>query len=251
LRTGGTSLPRLRLSRAFIGFVTFLLIALAPSPASATVAGPCQSQVLSDSVDKGRDTPATAVRVAAGHNIEVSGGVVSDPLSAGYVNSVRYRVQIAGLDIQASIPGIANGESPTWGASIGNFAWATAGLVLVRMEARTTQGTCQGVFYLCLQGRNPITTVLGGLSLLLGLGGVILLVLTGARLRKLSLPRAAIQAFIGDMLATFWVGVFLQQRCVSPLDPSSAYLLPVLMGCAGAIVASAAWVGLNRGLATP
>ena len=228
----------MRRAFAFFGLSATLVVAwtsLLPSQALATVTGPCTVSVDGVDVTSGHDAPGSAVPLRSGSQVPVDGTAQSR------VTDLTYTVHIAGGEVQVGTVTIAE-DGFSWSGTVHleSISDVTVGLFEVTVEVQTTGRGCSGVAYVCIEGRNPLTTAAGAGATVVGVGGGILLVLSLTRARGLGAARAPLQGFAGGATAGLGGAVLLQQFCIVPLTPASAVGIPLVVGTAGAVGASLA-----------
>ena len=206
-----------------------------PSQALATVTGPCTASIDGVDVTSGRDAPGSAVPLQSGSQVPVDGTAQSR------VTDLTYTVHIAGGGVQVGTVTIAE-DGLSWSGTVDleSISNAAVGLFEVTAEVQTTGQDCSGVAYVCIEGRSPLTTAAGAVATAIGVGGVILLVLSFTRARGLGAARSSLQGFAGGATAGLGGAVLLQQFCMVPLTLASAAGIPVVVGTAGAVGASVA-----------
>jgi hypothetical protein len=163
------------------------------SPAFAEVDGPCTATVAGVDVTRGRDTPGSAIHVQVDEPLEISG------TAEGTIRDLVYTVRIAGGGLNVGNVAVRGEEFRIWEGTIAldRYSWAGVGLFEVTANVETAAGPCEGRVYICVEGRNPITTAAGGGSAAVGAGGVALLALSLARGRRTGAVSAAVQGFAG------------------------------------------------------
>ncbi len=203
-----------------------VMVLVQSSAAHATVRGPCEVSVGENSITAGHDTPATALRLGPDNDVEIVGqvGTTSAP---GVVREVRYEIPFLGGVIRTSQ--LSSGADWSSNLPTGGLTWASLGLFLVRFEAGTSRGICTGEFYLCLTG-NPLTTVVGAVSVVLMLAGGALVVRSIARNRRPTGRPQFVAPFVGQAMLILGVGLILQQACYSEIGLFQAIGLPLLGG---------------------
>jgi zinc-ribbon domain len=228
------------MTRAFALFGLSATLAVAwtsllPSQALATVTGPCTVSVDGVDVTSGHDAPGSAVPLRSGSQVPVDGTAQSR------VTDLTYTVHIAGGEVQVGTVTIAE-DGLSWSGTVDleSISDVTVGLFEVTVQVQTTGRGCIGVAYVCIEGRNPLTTAAGAGATVVGVGGGILLVLSFTRARGLGAARAPLQGFAGGATAGLGGAVLLQQFCIVPLTPASAVGIPLVVGTAGAVGASLA-----------
>jgi hypothetical protein len=206
-----------------------------PSQALATVTGPCTASIDGVDVTSGRDAPGSAVPLQSGSQVPVDGTAQSR------VTDLTYTMHIAGGGVQVGTVTIAE-DGLSWSGTVDleSISNAAVGLFEVTAEVQTTGQDCSGVAYVCIEGRSPLTTAAGAVATAIGVGGVILLVLSFTRARGLGAARSSLQGFAGGATAGLGGAVLLQQFCMVPLTLASAAGIPVVVGTAGAVGASVA-----------
>jgi zinc-ribbon domain len=210
-------------------------ICMTPSQALATVTGPCTESIEGVDITAGHDAPGSAVPLQSGSQVPVDGTAPSR------VTDLTYTVHIAGGEVQVGTVTIAQ-DGLGWSGTVDleSISNATVGLFEVTTEVQTTGRDCSGVAFVCIEGRSPFATAAGAGATAVGVGGVILLVLSFTRARGLGAARAPLQGFAGGATAGLGCVVLLQQFCIVPLTPASAAGIPVVVGAVGAIGASLA-----------
>jgi hypothetical protein len=192
-------------------------VVLAPTPAMATLSGPCTAQVNGVDITAGHETAGTAVDVD--YRIEVTYGGES---TGGDVSAVTVTLELAGIGLR-SHEVLTSG--PTWSdsVSIEKYAWAGVGLYLVRGEAVGSGGpVCTGTAYICVTGRSPFVTVAGLVSV--GLGALALVLLVRGLFVRGRSSRAGLASRFGlaGVLGGVGVPLLLQQTCTVALTPNLA-----------------------------
>src|SRR5262245_5977507 len=230
---------------ALLGLSATLVVAwlsLFPAHAVAAVEGPCTATIDDVDVTRGHDDPDRAVRLRSGTEVAMAGTARSR------VTDLSYTVHIAGGGVQVGSVVIAQ-DGLSWAGTVdlATISNATVGLFEVTMDVETSGADCTGTAYVCIDGRSPFTTVAGIAATVIGLGGVVLLVLSLTGARRTSLARSALQAFAGGAIAGLGGAVLLQQFCTLPLTGGTAIAIPVLVGVAGAIGATVLWGTGTRG----
>ena len=222
----------------FIGVSATLAVAcisMLPSQALATVTGPCTESIDGVDITSGHDAPGNPVPVQSGSRVPVGGTARSR------VTDLTYTVHIAGGDVQVGTVTIAQ-DGLSWSGTVDleSISDVTVGLFEVTIEVQTTGQDCSGVAYVCIEGRSPFTTAAGAGATAVGVGGMILLVLSFTGARGLGVARAPLQGFAGGATAGLGAAVLLQQFCTLPLTPASGVGIPVVLATAGAVGASLA-----------
>ena len=217
-------------------------ISMLPSQALATVTGPCTASIGGVDVTNGHGAPGSAVPLQSGSQVPVDGTAQSR------VTDLNYTVHIAGGGVQVGTVTIAQ-DGLSWSGTVDleSISNATVGLFEVTAQVQTTGQDCNGVAYVCIEGRSPFTTAAGAGATAIGIGGGILLVLSFTRARGLGAARSSLQGFAGGATAGLGGAVLLQQFCTLPLTPASAAGIPVVVGTAGAVGASLARRAGTRG----
>jgi hypothetical protein len=208
-----------------------------PGQAFAEVTGPCTAQVGGVDVTDGFDTPGNAIDVPADQQLQVAGN------AEGRVTGLVYTVHIAGGGV--NVGNVALGENGrTWSGTVdlNEFSWAGVGIFEVTAEVQTDAGECFGRVYLCIEGRNPLTTAAGGGAAAVGTGGVLLLGMSLLRSKRLGSARAIAQGFAGGATTALGAGVVLQQFCAVPLTLATAAVVPAGVGVMGSVAS----YGLRR-----
>lgn len=160
--------------------------------AFAEVEGPCTGQVGGVDVTDGFDTPGNAIDVPADQQLQVAG------TAEGWVTGLVYTVHIAGGGVNVGNVALGqNGRNWSGTVDLNEFSWAGVGLFEVTAEVQTDAGECFGRVYICIEGRNPLTTAAGGGATAVGTGGVLLLGMSLLRSRRLGSNRALIQGSLG------------------------------------------------------
>ena len=216
-------------------------ISLLPSQAVATFTGPCTASIDGVDVTSGHDAPGSAVRVQSGSRVQIGGTAPSR------VTDLTYTVHIAGGEVQVGTVTIAQ-DGLSWSGTVDleSISDVTVGLFEVTVEVQTTGQDCSGVAYVCIEGRSPFTTAAGAGATAVGVGGMILLVLSFTGARGLGAARAPLQGFAGGATAGLGAAVLLQQFCTVPLTPASGVGIPVVLATAGAVGASFARLAAAR-----
>jgi hypothetical protein len=205
--------------------------------AFAEVEGPCTAQVGGVDVTNGFDTPGNAIDVPADQQLQVAG------TAEGQVTGLVYTVHIAGGGVNVGNVALGqNGRNWSGAVDLNEFSWAGVGLFEVTAEVQTDAGECFGRVYICIEGRNPLTTAAGGGATAVGTGGVLLLGMSLIRSRRLGSTRALIQGFAGGATTAFGAGVVLQQFCAVPLSLVTAAVVPAGVGVMGSVAS----YGLRR-----
>jgi zinc ribbon protein len=222
---------------ALLGLSAALVVAwlsLFPSQAVATVEGPCTASIDNVDVTNGHDDSGSAVPLQSGSEVPVAGTAESR------VTDLSYTVHVAGGGVQVGSVVIAQ-DGLSWNGTVDleKISNATVGLFEVTADVQTTGQDCSGTAYVCIEGRSPFTTAAGAGATAFGVGGAILLVLSFTRARGMGLARSSLQGFAGGATAGLGGAVLLQQFCTLPLTAASAVGVPVVLGGAGAIGASA------------
>ena len=231
---------------ALLGLSAAMVVAwlsLFPAQAVATVDGPCTATIGTVDVTRGHDDPNRAVPLESGTEVAIAGTARSR------VTDLTYTVRIAGGGVHVGSV-VIGGTGREWAGTVdlSTISNATVGLFEVTLDVETAGADCTGTAYVCIEGRSPFTTVAGIAATVIGLGGVILLVLSLTGARRSSLARSALQGFAGGALAGLAGAVLLQQFCTLPLTPVTAIGIPVLVGVAAAIGATVLWgTGKRRG----
>jgi len=228
----------MRRACVFIGVSATLAVAcisMLPSQALATVTGPCTESIDGVDITSGHDAPGNPVPVQSGSRVPVGGTARSR------VTDLTYTVHIAGGDVQVGTVTIAQ-DGLSWSGTVDleSISDVTVGLFEVTIEVQTTGQDCSGVAYVCIEGRSPFTTAAGAGATAVGVGGMILLVLSFTGARGLGVARAPLQGFAGGATAGLGAAVLLQQFCTLPLTPASGVGIPVVLATAGAVGASLA-----------
>ena len=208
-----------------------------PGQAFAEVTGPCTAQVGGVDVTDGFDTPGNAIDVPADQQLQVAG------TAEGRVTGLVYTVHIAGGGV--NVGNVALGENGrNWSGTVdlNEFSWAGVGIFEVTAEVQTDAGECFGRVYLCIEGRNPLTTAAGGGAAAVGTGGVLLLGMSLLRSKRLGSARAIAQGFAGGATTALGAGVVLQQFCAVPLTLATAAVVPAGVGVMGSVAS----YGLRR-----
>jgi hypothetical protein len=216
-------------------------ISLVPSQAVATFTGPCTASIGGVDVTSGHDAPGSAVPVQSGSRVQIGGTAPSR------VTDLTYTVHIAGGEVQVGTVTIAQ-DGLSWSGTVDleSISDVTVGLFEVTVEVQTTGQDCSGVAYVCIEGRSPFTTAAGAGATAVGVGGMILLVLSFTGARGLGAARAPLQGFAGGATAGLGGAVLLQQFCTVPLTPASGVGIPVVLATAGAVGASLARLAAAR-----
>jgi hypothetical protein len=205
--------------------------------AFAEVEGPCTAQVGGVDVTDGFDTPGNAIDVPDDQQLQVAG------TAEGRVTGLVYTVHIAGGGVNVGNVALGqNGRNWSGTVDLNEFSWAGVGLFEVTAEVQTDAGECFGRVYICIEGRNPLTTAAGGGATAVGTGGVLLLGMSLLRSRRLGSTRALIQGFAGGATTAFGAGVVLQQFCAVPLSLVTAAVVPAGVGVMGSVAS----YGLRR-----
>jgi hypothetical protein len=234
----------MRRARVLVGAsATFAVawISLLPSQAVATFTGPCTASIGGVDVTSGHDAPGSAVPVQSGSRVQIGGTAPSR------VTGLTYTVHIAGGEVQVGTVTIAQ-DGLSWSGTVDleSISDVTVGLFEVTVEVQTTGQDCSGVAYVCIEGRSPFTTAAGAGATAVGVGGMILLVLSFTGARGLGAVRAPLQGFAGGATAGLGGAVLLQQFCTVPLTPASGVGIPVVLATAGAVGASLARLAAAR-----
>lgn len=208
-------------------------IALLPSPAVATVDGPCTASIADVDVTSGHDRPSEAVSLEAGTRVGVAG------TAEGRVRDLAYTVHVAGGAIQVGSVTIGV-DGRTWSGTVDleNFSKVGVGLFEVTLDVQTDAGNCAGVVYVCVEGASPFATATGAGATALAMGGGILLVVSLVKADAMGAVRAPLQGFAGGATAGLGGAVLLQAFCVLPLSASSLVGISIAAGVVGAIGAS-------------
>ena len=205
--------------------------------AFAEVEGPCTAQVGGVDATDGFDTPGNAIDVPTDQQLQVAG------TAEGRVTGLVYTVHIAGGGVNVGNVALGqNGRNWSGTVDLNEFSWAGVGLFEVTAEVQTEAGECFGRVYICIEGRNPLTTAAGGGATAVGAGGVLLLGMSLLRSRRLGSTRALIQGFAGGATTAFGAGVVLQQFCAVPLSLVTAAVVPAGVGVMGSVAS----YGLRR-----
>jgi hypothetical protein len=195
--------------------VTVLLFA---NPANATVTGPCTAELSGVPVTRGHDTPGTAVRVDYRQAVTYGGRA-----SRGTdVTGALVRTEIVGIDLRITA-GTARGSTWLSTVDVSRYAWAGVGLYRVSgIASAGDRPLCQGVVYVCVDGKAPFLTAAGGTSVGFGVISIVLLARGLAkrneRGRGLMAATFGVAGLVGGAAAL----VLLQQSCVLPLDVLTA-----------------------------
>lgn len=217
-----------------------------PAPASADIIGPCAATLAGRPVEA-IDTPGSAVRVDYRETIPYS-GQTTDGQVVAFVN---IGLSVAGFRIELVERHATNDTTWLSEASVERYAWAGVGLYRVRGQAIGDSGViCSGTGYVCVEGKSPLSTVAGGAGAGLVVLALILLVVGLRRRRRTPRPRLATRFGSAGVLGGLGAPILLQQFCILPLSPLTAFapagaalllgaLLGLLMG-AGAIAAAPA-----------
>ena len=214
---------------AFAGFA-WAMLSIA-GPAFAEVDGPCTGTVAGVDVTRGRDTPGSAIDVQVDEPLEISG------TAEGTIQDMVYTVRIAGGGVNIGNVAVRGEELRIWEGTVDldDFSWAGVGLFEVTANVATAAGPCEGRVYICIEGRNPITTAAGAGSAAVGAGGVALLALALARGRRMGAVSSAVQGFAGGAATAAGAGVLLQQFCAVPLTLVTAAVVPAGVGVMGSV----------------
>lgn len=220
-----------------VAAVAFWWLLAFPGVAFAEVEGPCTASVGGVDVTQGRDTAGSAIDVPVDEPLEISG------TAEGAVQDLVYTVRIAGGGVNVGNVALSD-DGLSWSGSVDldDFSWAGVGLFEVTADVQTAAGPCEGRVFICIEGRNPLTTAAGGGSAAVGTGGVLLLGLSLARSRRLGAARSVIQGFAGGATTAFGAGVLLQQFCAVPLSLATAAVVPAGVGVMGSVAS----YGLRR-----
>jgi hypothetical protein len=234
---------------ALLGLSAAMVVAwlfLLPARAVARVEGPCTATIGNVDITRGHDDPNRAVPLQSGTEVPIAG------TAGSRVTDLTYTVRIAGGGIQVGSV-VIGGTGREWAGTVdlSTISNATVGLFAVTLDVETAGADCTGAAYVCIEGRNPFTTVAGIGATVFGLGGAILLVLSLTGARRTSLGRSAVQGFAGGAIASLGGAILLQQFCTLPLTGVTALTVPVLLGVAGAIGASVLHRTGSRGARPP
>jgi hypothetical protein len=189
---------------------------LSPHAAEATVAGPCVAALAGRSVTTGHDTPGTAIHVPYTKPIPYSGHTTGGQA----LGRLEVKIEVLGLGIQA-VRKPANGSNWSSSLRVNRYAWAGVGLYRVRGTAFSSGApVCTGTFFVCLDGKNPLLTVVGGVAGALALLAILMIVL-GLRgdVRRSHRSLARRWGFAG-LVGGVGGAVLLQQTCVAALTPA-------------------------------
>jgi hypothetical protein len=216
-------------------------------PAGADIEGPCAVFIADQGVATA-DTPKEAIRVGSDDAITVRGHVYGAG-NAPDISGVTYRIRLAGVNV--TLPGTDKRDGPDWTSEevdLGDFSWLVTGLVEVRTYVESSIGPCTAATFICITGRNPLTTLTGAVTAVIALAGVLLFGTTIWRLGRTSLVRAASRAFAGSTLIGVSITLFAQQTCLAAPDVISLALVPVLVGTMSGILMGgiAALAGSSR-----
>lgn len=189
---------------------------LSPRTAEATVAGPCVAQLAGNSVTTGHDTPGSAIHVPYRRPIAYSGRTTGGQ----DLSRVEVKIEVLGLGIRA-VRKPTNGSNWSSTVRVDKYAWAGVGLYRVRGTAFSAGApVCTGTFFVCVDGKNPLLTVVGGVAGALVLLAILMIVLglrRGARRSRGTLARR--WGFSG-LVGGIGGAVLLQQTCVAALTPA-------------------------------
>jgi hypothetical protein len=214
-----------------VAAIAFWSLLAFPGLALAEVDGPCTASVGGVDVTDGRDTPGSAIEVQVDEALEISG------TAEGAVQDLVYTVRIAGGGVNVGNVAIRGEDGRIWEGSVdlAEFSWAGVGLFEVTADVQTAAGPCEARVFICIEGRNPLTTAAGGGSAAVGAGGIALLGLSLARSRRLGAARSVIQGFAGGATTALGAGVLLQQFCAVPLTLVTAAVVPAGVGVMGSV----------------
>jgi hypothetical protein len=220
-----------------VAAIAFWSLLAFPGLALAEVDGPCTASVAGVDVTQGRDTAGSAIDVPVDAPLQISG------TAEGAVQDLVYTVRIAGGGVNVGNVALSD-DGLSWSGSVdlSDFSWAGVGLFEVTADVQTAAGPCEGRVFICIEGRNPLTTAAGGGSAAVGAGGIALLGLSLARSRRLGAARSVIQGFAGGATTAFGAGVLLQQFCTVPLTLATAAVVPAGVGVMGSVAS----YGLRR-----
>jgi hypothetical protein len=220
-----------------LGALLWLMLSMA-GPALAEVDGPCTATVAGIDVTQGRNTPGSAINVPVDEPLEIS-GVAEDT-----IRDLVYTVRIAGGGVNVGNVAVRGDEGRIWEGTVDldDFSWAGVGLFEVTANVDTAAGACDGRVFICIEGRNPLTTAAGGGSAAVGVGGVALLALSLARGRRMGTVSSVAQGFAGGAATAAGAGVLLQQFCAVPLTLVTAAVVPAGVGVMGSVAS----YGLRR-----
>lgn len=210
----------------------FAILIAFPASASATISGPCSATLNGESVDAGRDSAGSAINVDYQETVPVEGSV-----RAGTASAVDYKLKVAGLSRSVGKNIAISSDKKSWGGTVGvkEYAWAAIGLYEVVGTATTSAGPCTGTVYVCVTGKNPVTTVAGGVAAGAGLLGALGIARGLLSKKAMSPAQAFAKTGRGGFLGALGGVVLLQQGCVLPLTPVTL---------AGAAVAGVGGFGL-------
>jgi hypothetical protein len=212
-------------------------VLLVPHRATATVDGPCTAELSGVSVTQGHDTPGTAVHV----DYRDSLSYIGESTTGADVTGIRLGIEVLGIDIRTTG---GTTEGSTWRSAtvLSQYAWAGIGLYRVTGATATDAGRpCNGVVYVCVDGKSPFLTVAGGTAA--GLGAVSLgMVARGvAKRQQRGRGRMAVGFGAAGLLGGTAAAVLLQHSCMLPLD------VPTVAGLMGGGTVGAALLGAATG----
>jgi hypothetical protein len=188
--------------------------------ANAAVTGSCEASIAGRSITTGHDAPGSAIHV----NYRIPFAYAGRTTDGQQVSRVDVKIEVLGLGIRA-VHQPASGS--TWSSTvrIDRCAWAGVGLYRVRGTAFAgSRPVCAGSVFICVTGKSPFFTVVGGLGGAVVLLGILLMVM-GFRRRRLR-PRSSLARRWGSAGLLGGVGgaVLLQQTCVAALTPATVAL---------------------------
>jgi hypothetical protein len=199
------------------------------APAVASVQGPCTSSAAGVDLSEGHDSPGSAIHVARGARVEVSG------TARGAIRDLVYSVHVAGGRVNVGTVTLA-GDRRSWNGAIdlANLRWMGVGVFELSGDVRTRGGDCAMGFDLVVDG-GSLSAPAGVLGAAIGLAGILALAVALGAARRTRW--AAVLGLAGGAAAAFGLGVLLQQGGLFPLTFLTAVVVPVVAGVLGAFAA--------------